>query len=189
MANKTFDITLIGATGFTGKRAARYLYDHAPEHLSWAIAARNPQKLFEVAGQLNLPKAHTFIVDTLNREQVQAVVQQSEIIVSTAGPFSLYGELVIEACARYGTHYLDITGETSFIKKMVDKYGEAARKNGAILIPFSGFDSVPADIAAFLLSEKFQNPDTLDIRSYYTIRGGVNGGTVASMLHKFESGE
>ncbi|MEX0845959.1 MAG: saccharopine dehydrogenase NADP-binding domain-containing protein [Balneolaceae bacterium] len=189
MQQKTFDIILIGATGFTGKRAARYLSRHAPKSLSWGIAARNPDKLSNVARELNIDEDKYFLVDTLNREQVEKVIQQTKIIITTVGPFSLYGEKVIAACAKFGTHYLDITGEVGFIKKMKDKYETLAQKSGALLIPFSGFDSIPADIAAYLLSKKFDVPEKLNIKAYYSISGGFNGGTIATMLNKFESGE
>lgn len=189
MHSKPFDIILIGATGFTGERAARYLHQHASDDLNWGIAARNPEKLDAVANKLSLSGERCFIVDTTYKDQVEAVVKQAKIIITTVGPFSLYGEEVIAACAKFGTHYLDITGEVGFIKKMKDKYGELAKKSGSKLIPFSGFDSVPADLTAFLLSRKFDCPERLTIKAYYSIKGGFNGGTIATMLNKFETGE
>lgn len=189
MSSKPFDIILIGATGFTGKRAAHYLKDHSPENLNWGIAARNSNKLSAVADELRISSDRCFIIDTTNKEQVEAVAKKTKIIITTVGPFSLYGEEVIGACARLGTHYLDITGEVGFIKKMKDKYGDLADKNGAKIIPFSGFDSVPADMAALLLSKEFDQPEKLSIKAYYSISGGFNGGTIATMLNKFETGE
>lgn len=189
MTSKPFDIILIGATGFTGQRAAHYLSDNAPKTLKWGIAARNPDKLNLIAEKLNITKNQCFIVDTTIRAEVEKIVRQTRIIITTVGPFSLYGEEVIAACAKFGTHYLDITGEVGFIKKMKDKYEVSAKKSGAKLIPFSGFDSVPADIAAFLLSKEFNCPAKLNIRAYYSISGGFNGGTIATMMNKFETGE
>ncbi|MEX0724110.1 MAG: saccharopine dehydrogenase NADP-binding domain-containing protein [Gracilimonas sp.] len=189
MSSKAFDIILFGATGFTGTRAAKYLHKHTPRNLNWGIAARNPKKLKSIAEELKISSDRCFIADTTIPEQVEAVVQKSRIIITTVGPFSLYGEEVIAACAKYGTHYLDITGEVGFIKNMKDKYGALAEKNGAMLIPFSGFDSVPADIASFLLSGEFDQPEKLNIKAYYSISGGFNGGTIATMLNKFETGE
>lgn len=188
MSNKHFDIILIGATGFTGKRAAKYLKKHAPD-LKIGLAARNEGRLATLASQLGYSNNSTFVVDTLNKETVDKVTSISKIIISTAGPFSLYGEQVITSCVVHGTHYLDITGEVDFIKSMMDKYGELAVKNKCKLIPFSGFDSVPADITAYLLSKEFKNPDSLQIKAHYKTKGGLNGGTIASMLNKFESGE
>ncbi len=189
MPDKAFDLILIGATGFTGRRAARYLKQHAPKDFNWGIAARNPDKVSALSRKLDLTEERCFIVDNLNKERVEEVVEKAKIIITTAGPFSLYGENVIAACAKFGTHYLDITGEVGFIKQMADTYGEIAQKSGALLIPFSGFDSVPADIAAFLLQKEFDQPQKLSIRSYYSISGGFNGGTIVTMLNKFETGE
>lgn len=189
MADKPFDLILIGATGFTGQRAARYLKKHAPESLKWGIAARNPSKMQPLASELGISNDRCFRVDTTLRDEVESVVAKTRIIITTVGPFSLYGEEVIAACARLGTHYLDITGEVGFIKKMKDRYESLALESGAKLIPFSGFDSVPAELAAYLLSSSLDNPEKLSIRSYYSISGGFNGGTIATMLNKFETGE
>ncbi|MEQ8523321.1 saccharopine dehydrogenase NADP-binding domain-containing protein [Gracilimonas sp.] len=189
MIDKPFDLILIGATGFTGKRAAHYLKKHAPESFKWGIAARNPDKVTALSHELNIPDDRCFIVDNLNKRKVEEVVQKAKIIITTAGPFSLYGENVISACATYGTHYLDITGEVGFIKEMTIKYEKDAENSGALLIPFSGFDSVPADITSYLLQKEFDHPEKLSIKSYYSISGGFNGGTIATMLNKFETGE
>lgn len=186
---RPFDIILVGSTGFTGRRAAAYLKTHAPESLTWGLAARNETKLNALADKLNIESDRLFIADNLNRDEVDAVVSNTKIIITTAGPFSKYGENIVASCAAHGTHYLDITGEVGFIKKMRDKYESEAIQNQAKLIPFSGFDSVPADIAAYLLSNEFNTPDELLIRSYYSISGGFNGGTIATMMNKFESGE
>ncbi|MFA5669017.1 MAG: saccharopine dehydrogenase NADP-binding domain-containing protein [Balneolaceae bacterium] len=188
MSDKIFDIILIGATGFTGRRAAKYLKEHAPE-LNIGIAARNESRLSSLASQLGYSTSSTFVVDTLNKETVDKVAAIAKVIISTAGPFSLYGEQVIASCVEHGTHYLDITGEVDFIKSMMNKYGDLAVKNKCLLIPFSGFDSVPADIATYLISKKFENPETLQIKAYYKTKGGLNGGTIASMLNKFEAGD
>lgn len=189
MSLRTFDIILIGATGFTGRRAAKYLKHHAPDDLTIGLAARNETKLHKLAEELHYDKKDCFVVDTLDKAKVEEVVQKTSIIITTAGPFSLYGKQVIAACAALGTHYLDITGEVGFIKDMKDAYEESAVKSGAMIIPFCGFDSLPADITAYLLSQRYQNPKHLTIRSYYQLKGGFNGGTIATMLNKFETGE
>lgn len=189
MSEKKYDLILIGATGFTGKRATRYLKKNTSETLNWGIAARNPEKLSALASTLSISNDNCFVVDTTDKAQVEKVVKQAKVIITTVGPFSLYGEQVIAACAKYGSHYLDITGEVGFIKEMEAKYGSLAKQTGALIIPFSGFDSVPADVASYLLASKFSSPEKLSIRAFYSIRGGFNGGTIATMLNKFESGE
>ncbi len=188
-SNREFDIILLGATGFTGKRAAKYFKTHAPKNLNIGLAGRNKSRLNQLASELDLPESNLFVVDTLNKEQVSDVVSKTRILVTTVGPYSLYGEHVISSCASLGTHYLDITGEVGFIKKMADKYGDQAQESGAILIPFSGFDSVPAELSMLMLSKHFDSEDEVYIKSYYSLKGGLNGGTIATMLNKFETGE
>lgn len=189
MSSETFDIILVGATGFTGRRAAKYFNSHSPKTLKWGIAARNMEKLNRLADELNIEQSRCFKIDTTNPDDVKQVVSKTRIIVTTAGPFSLYGGELIRQCAETGTHYLDITGEVGFIAKMIQKYESSALKSKALLIPFSGFDSVPADITTFLLSQAYDNPVKLSVKTYYRISGGFNGGTIATMLNKFETGE
>src|SRR5690554_462086 len=101
MSEKDFDIILIGATGFTGKRAAKYLKEHAPD-LKIGLAARNESRLSALASQLGYANNSTFVVDTLNKETIDKVAAISKVIISTAGPFSLYGEQVIASCVEHG---------------------------------------------------------------------------------------
>ena len=108
--------------------------------------------------------------------------------MSTAGPYSLYGESVIAACAQQGTHYTDITGEVDFIARMSECYAEEATASGARLVSFCGFDSVPAEVAVHKVAQRFGPEDQLIIQSYYTTKGGLNGGTIATMLNKLASG-
>ncbi len=186
---KPFDIIVLGATGFTGRRAAQYLKDHAPKDLRWGIAARSNEKLAELAYKLEISAEHCFVVNSLNKNETDSLVLKTRIIVTTVGPYSLYGESIIASCAEHGTHYLDITGEVGFIKQMANKYGEIAKKNKSILIPFSGFDSVPAEVLVYLLSKKFNPEDEVYIKAHYSLKGGLNGGTIATMMNKFETGE
>lgn len=180
---------MIGATGFTGRRAAKYLKDNAPATLKWGVAARNHDKLNALASTLGIQSSNCFVVNTLKEEETDSVALKTRIIVTTVGPYSLYGEQVIASCVKHGTHYLDITGEVGFIKQMADKYGESARQNKSMLIPFSGFDSVPAEVCMQELSTRFSTNDEVYIKSYYSLKGGLNGGTIATMMNKFETGE
>ncbi len=149
MKTRPFDIILIGATGFTGRRAARYLKAHG-KGLRIGIAGRNSERLNLLAAELGYNENNVFVVNTLQKQQLDKVTVLSKIVISTAGPFSLYGEQVIASCVEHGTHYLDITGEVDFIHEMIEQYGNLAFKTTCKLIPFSGFDSVPADISAHL---------------------------------------
>ncbi|SMF76141.1 saccharopine dehydrogenase family protein [Pseudobacteriovorax antillogorgiicola] len=188
---KTFDLVLYGATGFTGKQAAQYLRNRAPRDLKWAIAGRNQDKLKALAKELGLPESSIIVADSQDRTAIEAMVGQGRVIASTVGPFAKYGAILIEACCRSGTHYLDITGETPFIKDMIKQWEPEAQRTGAKLIPFSGFDSVPSDIGVYyaVLEMKALGVGVKRIDSYYKMKGGFNGGTIASALHMAETGQ
>ena len=182
---KEFDLIIYGATGFTGKLAAKYVTaKNKSENLKIAIAGRNRKKLEEVLNSCEV-KPKIIVADSTKPETIDEMVKKTKVILSFAGPFTLYGEPIIAACAEHGVDYLDITGETLFIRSMIEKYQDLAKKTGATLIPFSGFDSVPADLSMFLAMKeaKFKNLKLDEYQFYYKARGGFNGGTLATALH------
>ena len=180
-----FDITIYGSTGFTGTLATRYLCDGTVDHneLKLAIAGRDKEKLSALAALC--PNHPTVIVAASDDiDAIEEMVRRSKVVLNFAGPFALYAEHIIAACARQGRTYLDITGESPFVRKMLAKYEDAAEASGARLIPFSGFDSVPADLMAQLALE-FAAAAQLKLdrlSTYYELQGGLNGGTLASIL-------
>lgn len=185
---KEFDLIIYGATGFTGRLAAQYLLrKNIGSHLRIAIAGRDLQKLKEVQQSCEIKPA-LIVADSTHPASINEIVQKTHVILSLAGPFALYGEPVIAACAKFGVHYLDITGETPFIRNMIKRYQSEAQNTGARLIPFSGFDSVPADLCVYLALDAAQrqhvNLDQLSF--YYRIKGGFNGGTLATALNMAE---
>ncbi|MBA3661885.1 MAG: saccharopine dehydrogenase NADP-binding domain-containing protein [Gammaproteobacteria bacterium] len=183
-----FDLVIYGATGFTGKLAAQYMMRPGiGDHLRVAIAGRNMQKLKEVQAECII-KPTILIADSTEPTSIDNIVQQTNVVLSFAGPFAIYGEPVIASCIKFGKDYLDITGETPFIHAMIKKYQQQALETGARLIPFSGFDSIPADLSVYLgLTSANNRKIHLDSMSlYYQIRGGFNGGTLASALNMAE---
>ncbi len=180
-----FDIVIYGATGFTGRLASQYMTraGHA-EGLRVAIAGRNQEKL-EAIAQSCERKPQIVLADSNRPESIEAMVQKTKVVLTFAGPFALHGEPVVAACAKYGRDYLDITGETPFIRNMIDRYQAEAEKTGARLIPFSGFDSIPADLTVYLALAAARSRGFLldELSLYYQIRGGLNGGTLASALN------
>ena len=186
--HRDYDMIVVGATGFTGRRTARELINKYSATYRIGLAARNKRRLEALATGLGLSTKDCFTVDTTNTETVRKVVRRTRLIISTVGPYALYGESVIAACAQYGTHYTDITGEVDFIARMRGRYAEKARASGARLVSFCGFDSVPAEVAVHKLAQRFGPEEELTIQSYYTTKGGLNGGTIATMLNKLASG-
>jgi short subunit dehydrogenase-like uncharacterized protein len=187
-----YDIILYGATGFTGQRAVAYFQKHAPEGLNWAIAARNPQKLAQLKQDLGL-SVDTLTADAQDAQAIDELVQQTNVVLTTAGPYALYGSNLIGSCAQHGVHYVDITGEAPWVRDMLRQHGEAAKKSGAKIVPFCGFDSVPADLGVYLLRRYAREKDLGELSrvdSYYSMaKGGLNGGTLLSLINILEEGE
>ncbi len=184
MADREFDVILFGATGFTGRQAVKYLSLKAPACLKWAIAGRDQTKL--EALQVGVP---TFVSDASRVPSIDDFVRRTRIVISTAGPFELYSDLVVDACARLRTHYLDITGETLWVRSLIDRYHQMAVENGTRLIPFCGFDSVPADLGAMWIVRQLST-GAREVKAFYQFKGGTpNGGTIATGFRAFASGD
>ena len=168
-----------------------YFAKHVPHGLRWAIAGRHRDRL-EMARALagGPPRSEDMLVaDSQDQASVDAVVSRTRVLLSTAGPFARYGTPVVDACVRLGTDYVDITGETPWMKEIAARYHHQAAGNGTRIIPACGFDSVPSDLGTLLMARHFQ--DTLgvpcaEVRSYFRFRAGLNGGTVASLLNMLE---
>lgn len=190
MTERKFDFLVYGATGFTGKQASRYLLKTNPQ-AKVAIAGRNLDKLKALASDLNLSPSHILVADCQEPEALGAAFSQCRIVVNTAGPFSLYGEAVIKSCIEQGCDYVDITGETPFIKDMIDRYHDAAVKRGVRIVPFCGFDSIPSDLGTLWIIDNMRSKGWRPrlVKSFYRMKGGFNGGTVASALTMAESGQ
>jgi short subunit dehydrogenase-like uncharacterized protein len=179
------DILLLGATGFTGRLVLEYLAKTAPVNLNIALGARNPSKLAEVQKSAGTDYA-TVAIDTQDAAQVEAAIQNTRVVCTTVGPYALYGELVAAACARAGVHYCDLTGEVTFMRRSIDRNHEAAVKSGARIVHTCGFDSIPSDLGVFLVAQECaaRFGKKLGRTEFFIgpMRGGVSGGTIASML-------
>jgi short subunit dehydrogenase-like uncharacterized protein len=181
------DLVIYGATGFTGRQAAERVARDAPADFRWAIAGRNRAKLDALAQTLS-PTPSVIVADSADEPAVDAMVAQTRCVLTTAGPFARYGEPVLAACAKHGVDYVDITGETPWVRRMIDRYHDEAVRTGARIVPFCGFDSVPADLGVLLLADHAQQTGRAlgRITGYYQAKGGFNGGTLASALNLLE---
>ena len=194
-SERKYDIVLLGSTGFTGYLMCRHLIRTygCNGSVKWAIAGRNQMKLNQLkerlAKELDAPEAmelDTIIVDTSVTENLPALVKNTRAVVTTAGPFSLYGSYVVEFCSKFGTHYADITGETTWVKTMINKWQSTAQQTGAKLIHFCGNDCVPWDLTVFKAMEKIteEGLDGEQLESISIIdecTGDVSGGTIHTM--------
>ncbi|WP_371194418.1 trans-acting enoyl reductase family protein [Glaciecola sp. SC05] len=186
-----YDIILFGATSFVGEILTGYMLEKYPVggDLTWAIAGRSESKLSTLKASFgSAAEALTAIVaDTSDQASVDAMVGSTKVIISTVGPYALYGEPVVKSCVTQGTDYCDLTGEPQWIKKMVDRYEDAAKISGARIVHSCGFDSIPSDLGVYFLQEiakeRFgQYCSTVKMR-VKTMKGAASGGTVASMMN------
>lgn len=190
MSNRPYDVVLYGASGFVGKQTVEYFARHvAPEQVRWAIAGRNRQKLETVRDQVGAV-VDVLVADSQDQQAVDAIVSQTRVLLSTAGPFALYGNALVDACVRYQTDYVDITGETPWIRTLIDRYHAQAAADGTRIIPCCGFDSVPSDLGTYLVVRYLQRElgvSCQHVKAYFQAYGGFNGGTLASAFNLYDS--
>jgi short subunit dehydrogenase-like uncharacterized protein len=193
---KTYDLILYGATGFVGQQAIAYLAEHASEETRWAIAGRSLAKLEAardaVAAQHASVKSIPIIVaDAQDDAALAKLAAATHVVLSCAGPYALYGSKLVAACVKQQTHYCDITGETPWIRQMIDSHHEQALANSTRIVPGCGFDSVPSDLGAYLLLREMKKrfgEECTQIKAAFTLGGGgLNGGTLASVMNMIES--
>ncbi len=190
MPDRSFDIVLFGATGFTGRLTARYLARHAPAGCRWALAGRNQARLAAVRDELcalegadsGLADLPLLSADVGDPASLAAVAAGSRVVASTVGPYLEHGEPLVAACAAAGTDYLDLTGEPEFVDLMYARHHQQALRSGARLIHCCGFDSIPHDLGAFFTVGLL--PDDVPITVDGVVRAGgrPSAGTVHSAI-------
>jgi short subunit dehydrogenase-like uncharacterized protein len=189
MADRLYNVVLYGASGFVGKQTVQYFARHAPKLLRWAIAGRNRQKLEAIRDELGI-SVDVLTADSQEQQAIDAIVAQTRVLLTTAGPFALYGNTLVDACVRFKTHYVDITGETPWVRTLIDRYHEQAAADGTRIIPCCGFDSVPSDLGTYLVVEYLKREWGVacqQVTAYFQAYGGFNGGTLASAFNLYDS--
>lgn len=190
MTARPYDVVLYGASGFTGKQTVQYFAQHVtPSEVRWAIAGRNRDKLEQVKAQVGV-NVDVLVADSQDETAIDNIVSQTRVLLNTAGPFALYGNKIVDACVRFKTHYVDITGETPWVKELCDRYHDRAAADGTRIIPCCGFDSVPSDLGTYLIVRYIQRElgtSCRAVKAYYQAMGGFNGGTLASAFNIYNS--
>ncbi|KAF7596753.1 hypothetical protein BBP40_000181 [Aspergillus hancockii] len=195
-SKREFDLVLLGPTGYTGKLCAEHIVKNLPTCLKWALAGRSLQKVEKVAKDLkalNPDRAEPEILAVqLTREELHSLARRTKLILNTIGPYHLYSTPVVEACASNGTHYLDVTGETPWVKGIVEKYHETAKSNGAIIIPSVGVESAPADMLTWALVKHVREELSCDTKEVTCAideltSSGASGGTLATVMTMFDT--
>lgn len=193
MDTRPIDVLLYGAGGFTGRLTVDEFARHAPPGLRWALAGRHRGKLEaarDAAGGPGRP-AEILEADSERPDTVDAAVSRARVVLTTAGPFAAYGNAVVDACVRHRAHYVDITGETPWVADVIERHHAQATADGTRIIPFCGFDSVPSDLGTLLVVEHLRSRGTAcaEVVASFRLRAGLNGGTAATAVQLFESGQ
>src|SRR3954469_9708609 len=191
-AAKKFDIVVYGASGFTGQLVAEYLvlrYAKDSE-LTWAMAGRSLEKLSNVRDAIGAPADTPLIAaDASDPASLKAMLDQTKSVLTTVGPYQLYGSELVAACAASGTDYLDLCGEPLWMRRMIEAHEAAAKYSGARILFSCGFDSIPFELGVFFLEETAKKqlgaPVSRVKGRVRTMKGGPSGGTVASAKATF----
>ena len=192
--DRTFDVIVYGATGFTGKLVAAYLARQygIGKDLQWAIAGRSEAKLQSVRESLGESGKNLkiLVADSADAEALASLAQQTRVVLSTVGPYALYGSALVAACVEAGTDYCDLAGEVQWIRKMIDTHQDKAAHTGARIVHCCGFDSIPSDMGVWFLQEeaKEQHGEYCQSIAMYVkaTKGTFSGGTMASMMNIIE---
>ena len=191
MAPRRFDIVVFGATGYTGRLVTKYLakkQTNSSEKFTWAIAGRSKSKLEELKNSVGAPQLDILIANSEDSASMEALCQDAVVVIGCAGPFGLYGMPLVDACMKKGAHYVDITGEFPFVRRVIEKYHSEAESRGILIVPQCGFDSIPSDLGNYLVHDcclKQFKTDPVSVEGYFKMAGGGGGsrGTLESIAH------
>ena len=183
--SKEFDIIIWGATGFTGRLVAEYIFkNYSSEKLNWAIAGRDKKKLINVRDEIADENIPIIIADSFDEVSLTKMTQKTKVICSTVGPYSKYGSLLVKSCIKTNTHYCDLAGEAQWIRKIVDTYHQEAKNQKTRIVNSCGFDSIPSDIGVYFIHKNLPDIniklDKISMR-VSGFKGSLSGGTYASM--------
>jgi short subunit dehydrogenase-like uncharacterized protein len=188
--SRDHDLVLFGATGFTGGLTADYLAANAPPAMRWALVGRNRAKLEAVRSRLadaapGAPAPGLIVADAGDAAAMAKVAEATKVVITTVGPYALYGGPLVAACAAAGTDYVDLTGEPEFVDRTwIDHHAEAER-SGARIVHCCGFDSIPHDLGAYFTVKQLPEGVPLAVNGYVRSGAGYSGGTYHSAINGF----
>ncbi len=190
-SQRTYDIVVFGATGFTGRLVAAYLAASG-DSFRWAVAGRDAESLVAVKDELGLgEEVGVIAADSGDPGSLAAMVEQTRVVLTTVGPFQKYGEPLVAACVEAGTDYADITGEPEFVNRLLECYDQAARERGVRVVNCCGFDSIPHDLGAYMMVRELDNVASAPLRGdasvtlegFVSASGKMSGGTWQSAVN------
>jgi short subunit dehydrogenase-like uncharacterized protein len=187
------DLALFGATGFTGGLTADYLAANAPAGLRWALVGRNRAKLEAVAARLaaaspEAPAPDLLVADAADPAALAKVAESTRVVITTVGPYALYGAPLVAACAAAGTDYVDLTGEPEFVDRTWLDHQATAERTGARIVHCCGFDSIPHDLGAYFTVKHLPEGVPLTVNGYVRTNAQFSGGTYHSAVNGFARG-
>jgi short subunit dehydrogenase-like uncharacterized protein len=187
---RRYDVALFGATGFTGGLTARYLAANGPAELRWALVGRSRAKLEAVAaglaaGESGVGAPDLLEADAADRAALAEVAGSTRVAITTVGPYALYGEPLVAACAAAGTDYVDLTGEPEFVDRIWSLHDAEARRTGARIVHCCGFDSIPHDLGAYFTVKRLPEGVPLTVNGYVRSNARFSGGTYHSAINGF----
>jgi short subunit dehydrogenase-like uncharacterized protein len=174
------DVVVFGATGYVGALVAEHLAKAAPDGVLIGLAGRSKERLERVRDGLD----RDWPLLVVDAQDPVELVDSARVVCTTVGPYARYGRPLVEACARTGTHYLDLTGEVLFVRDVIDDLHDVAVASGAKVVPSCGYDSIPSDLAVLMLAEQARADVAGDLGEttlVASLKGGVSGGTVDSL--------
>ncbi len=183
---REFDVIVYGATGYTGRLVAEYLAQTYPNGVRWAMAGRSMAKLEAVRAEMGVPAVVPLVTaDADAPASLRAMCARATVVITTVGPYQLYGSDLVAACVETGTAYVDLCGEPGWMREMIDAHHAAARASGARIVFSCGFDSIPFDLGVLTLQEaaqaRFGKPVPRIKARVREMKGGFSGGTAASL--------
>lgn len=188
MTRRELDFIVYGASGYTGRLVAEYLARRSTgdSALKWAMAGRDREKLACVRDEIGAAASTPLLLaDASTPQSLDEMAARTRLVLSTVGPYQLYGSALVAACAGAGTDYVDLCGEPAWMREMIDAYEETARNTGARIVFSCGFDSVPFDLGALYLQNearrRFGAPCAEIKARVRKMKGSLSGGTVASL--------
>ena len=189
MADTEFDIIVYGATGYTGRLVAEYLDQHygsRNDGPKWAMAGRSLEKLEAVRDEIGAPKDTPLVVANADvADDLEAMCKRAKVIITTVGPYQLYGDKLVEACVKTGTEYTDLCGEPAWMAEKIEQYQAQAETSGARICFSSGFDSIPFDLGVLMTQkvaqERWGKPSPRIRGRVRAMAGTFSGGTAASL--------
>lgn len=187
-AQRPHDLVVFGATSFVGEILCRHLVArHGIDgDLSWAIAGRSETKLEEIVASTGAD-VDRIVADAADADAMASLADSTRLVISTVGPYALYGSELVAAVAAAGTDYVDLSGEPQWMQRMIDAHSAVAERSGARIVNSCGFDSIPSDLGVWFTQQqaqdRFGEPCTHIAMRVEAMKGGASGGTVASMLN------